>query len=140
MPRSGIGLTAAPYSVKASDDDPVAGYLDDNITAASGITITLVDSGGGDKVLEVGVTSAAPTLLAHQVELETVAGTETSIATGQTPYSENSIRLNRNGVLMRRVLATPSGVVEYYHNSGLGQVEFNAPGEASWFILQFLYE
>jgi hypothetical protein len=142
MPRSGIGLISAPYSVKASTDDPVAGFLDDNITAASGITLNVVDN-NGDKVLQIGATGGGgggTTLYAHEVELETVTGSETSIATGQVPYSENSLRLNRNGVLMRRVLTTPSGIVEYYHNAGLARVEFNAAGEESWYILQFLYE
>jgi hypothetical protein len=74
---------------------------------------------------------------AYESNLVSEDGSETSMDTVETPYSSDSITLARNGVLMRRVTGTPSGLNEFYHNGGSARVEFNAASEASWYQLRF---
>ncbi len=74
---------------------------------------------------------------AYEINLSTAVGTETYIETIETPYSEDSVTLARNGVLMHRVLVAPTGLLEFYYDSIQERVEFNAAGEESWYQLRF---
>jgi hypothetical protein len=93
------------------------------------------DRGGGGGLVASGGSTGA---VVDATEVVTPGGGGvTSLALTSTPVSATSIKLWQDGVLMRRVTGAPSGLNEWYYNSGSNQAEFNDTLSSTWYYLEW---
>ncbi|NIT79780.1 MAG: hypothetical protein GWN58_34030 [Anaerolineae bacterium] len=98
----------------------------------------LVGDRGGGGGLAAGTSGGGGGTTVDATEVVTPAGGGvTTLSLTTTPAATNTIKLWQDGVLMRRVTGTPSGLNEWYYNSSLNQAEFNDTLSSTWYYLEW---
>lgn len=97
----------------------------------------LVGDRGGGGGLAAGSGGGGGTQIDATETVTPGGGGVTTLALTSTPAATNTVKLWQDGVLMRRVTGTPSGLNEWYYNSGLNQAEFNDTLSSTWYYLEW---
>jgi len=95
------------------------------------------DRGGGGQAVAATGGGGGGTTVDSTETVTPAGGGVTSLALTNTPVSATTVKLWQDGVLMRRVTGTPSGLNEWYYNSGLNQAEFNDTLSSTWYYLEW---